>query len=77
VDDFISSVDGALTSRQKGIQDNIDRIDKNIANEQARVTALQDRLTQKFSALEQMVSQLKSQGDFLTQRLAALSGSSK
>ena len=77
VDDFVSTVDGALTSRQQGIQSDIDRIDKNIAREQARVADLQDRLTQQFSALEQIVSQLKSQGDFLTQRLAALSNSSK
>lgn len=75
VDDFVSSVDGILTFRQKDIQDNLDRIDQDVAREEARVTALQDRLTQQFSALEQMVSQLKSQGDFLTQNLASLSNS--
>ncbi|MGH7872982.1 MAG: flagellar filament capping protein FliD, partial [Candidatus Binatia bacterium] len=74
VDDFISSVDGVLTSRQKGVESNVERIDKNIARETARVTALQERLTQQFSALEKIVSQLKSQGDFLTQHLSALSG---
>jgi flagellar hook-associated protein 2 len=74
VDDFISAVDGVLTSRQKGVQSNIDRIDKNIERETARVTALQDRLTQQFSVLEQIVSSLKSQGDFLNQQLAALNG---
>lgn len=74
VDDFIGAVNGVLTSRQKGVQSNIDRIDQNIARETARVTALQDRLTQQFSALEKIVSQLKSQGDFLTQQLAGLNG---
>ena len=74
VDDFISAVDGVLTSRQKGVLSNIDRIDKNIARETARVTAMQDRLTQQFSALEKIVSSLKSQGDFLTQQLAGLNG---
>lgn len=72
VDDFISAVNGVLTSRQKGVQSNIDRIDKNIERETARVTAMQDRLTQQFSALEKIVSSLKSQGDFLTQQLAGL-----
>ena len=67
VDDFISAVDGVLTSRQKGVLSNIDRIDKNIERETIRVTAMQDRLTQQFSALEKIVSSLKSQGDFLTQ----------
>jgi flagellar hook-associated protein 2 len=74
VDDFVGAVNGVLTSRQNGVQSNIDRIDQNIARETARVTALQDRLTQQFSALETIVSQLKSQGDFLTQQLAGLNG---
>ena len=73
VDDFIGSLDGTLTARQKGLQSDIDRIDDKIASEQDRVAALQDRLTQQFSALEQLVSQLKSQGDFLSQQLSALS----
>ena len=73
VDDFIGSLDGTLTARQKGLQSDIDRIDDKIASEQDRVAALQDRLTQQFSALEQLVSQLKSQGDYLAQQLSALS----
>ena len=58
----------------KRILSNIDRIDKNIERETIRVTAMQDRLTQQFSALEKIVSSLKSQGDFLTQSLSGLSG---
>jgi flagellar hook-associated protein 2 len=73
VDDFISSVDGALTFRGKGIQANIDRIDKKVAREQERIAALQDRLTQQFSNLEKLVGQLKSQNDFLVQRLTSIS----
>jgi len=73
VDDFIGTLDGTLTARQTGLQSDIDRIDDKIGSEQDRVAALQDRLTQQFSALEQLVSQLKSQGDFLTQQLSALS----
>jgi flagellar hook-associated protein 2 len=73
VDDFISSVDGTLTFRRKGIHTSIDQIDKKVVREQERIAAMQKRLTEQFSALEQMVSQMKSQGDFLTQRLSALS----
>lgn len=73
VDSFISTIGGSLTTRQQGIQNNIDRIDQKIASEEARISTLQDRLTQQFSSLEQLVSQLKSQGDFLTQQLSALS----
>ncbi len=73
VDDFISTLDGTLTARQKGVQSDIERIDNKIASEQERVASLQERLTEQFSALEQLVSQLKSQGDFLTQHLTSFS----
>jgi flagellar hook-associated protein 2 len=73
VDDYISTVDGALIFRQKGIQSSIDTIDKKVAREEERIAAYQARLTQQFKSLEQLVSQLKSQGDYLTQQLTALS----
>jgi flagellar hook-associated protein 2 len=73
IDDFISSVDGTLTFRRKGIKNSIDQIDKKVLREQERIAVLQKRLTEQFSALEEMVSQMKSQGDFLTQQLSALS----
>jgi flagellar hook-associated protein 2 len=72
VDDFISSVDGSLTFRQKGIESSIGLIDQKIAREEDRIAALQQRLTQQFSALEQVVSQLKSQSDYLVQQLTGL-----
>jgi flagellar hook-associated protein 2 len=73
VDDFISSLDGTLTSRQKGLQQSIDRIDHKVASENSRIAALEARLTKQFSDLESVVSQLKKQGDFLTQQVSALS----
>jgi flagellar hook-associated protein 2 len=77
VDDYISSVDGVLTFRQKGIGQSIKQIDEKIASEQKRISALEERLTKQFSALEQLVSQLKSQGDFLSQQISALQNSKK
>jgi flagellar hook-associated protein 2 len=71
VDDFISSVNGSLTARQQGIQDDIKRIDQKVASEQQRITAFQDRLTQQFSDLEKTVSQLQSQSNFLLQNFAS------
>jgi flagellar hook-associated protein 2 len=73
VDDFVSQVDGALTFRQKGIAQSLKRIDEKVVREEDRIAAMQDRLTRQFSALEQIVSQLKSQGDFLAQQLSGLS----
>jgi flagellar hook-associated protein 2 len=72
VDDFISSVDGSLTFRQKGIESSITLIDQKVDREEERIAALQERLTQQFSALEQIVSQLKSQNDYLVQQLTGL-----
>jgi len=73
VDDFVSQVDGALTFRQKGIAQSLKRIDEKVVREEDRIAAMQDRLTRQFSALEQIVSSLKSQGDFLAQQLSGLS----
>jgi flagellar hook-associated protein 2 len=77
IDDYISSVDGALTFRQKGIQARVEQIDKKVAREERRIAAVEERLTKQFSALEQLVSQLKSQGEFLSQQLSALQVSRK
>lgn len=72
VDDFVSAVDGALTFRQKGIGQSIKRIDDKVAREEARIAAMEERLTKQFAALEKLVSDLKSQGDFLSQQLSRL-----
>ncbi len=73
IDGFISPIGGSLISRQQGVQNNIDRIDAKVASEEKRIANLQDRLAQQFTSLEKLLSQLKSQGDFLTQQLGALS----
>jgi flagellar hook-associated protein 2 len=72
VDDFISTVDGSLVFRQKGIGQSIKQIDDKIGREERRIATLEEQLVKKFAALEELVSQLKSQGDFLSQQLSAL-----
>lgn len=72
VDDFVGAIDGILTFRQNGIGQSIKRIDAKIAQEEARIARMEERLTKQFSALEKVVSQLKSQGDFLVQQLSGL-----
>lgn len=72
VDDFVSAIDGTLTFRQIGIGQSIKRIDAKIIHEETRIASLELRLTKQFSALEKIVSQLKAQGDFLTQQISAL-----
>jgi flagellar hook-associated protein 2 len=72
IDNFISTIDGSLAIRQKGVGQSIKQIDDKIAREEARIAKLEDQLIRKFSALEELVSQLKSRGDFLAQQLSAL-----
>jgi flagellar hook-associated protein 2 len=73
VDDFISLVDGALTSRQNGISTSITGIDKKIASEETRIAALEKRLIDQFTALEKLVSQLNEQSQFLSRQFASSS----
>lgn len=77
VDDFISAVDGALVFRQKGIGKSVKQIDEKIAREERRIATMEERLVKQFSALEQLVSQLKSQGEFLAQQMSALQNSQR
>jgi flagellar hook-associated protein 2 len=67
VDSMINPVTGSLVAREQGIQARIGRIDQQVTDEQQRLAAYQSQLTQQFAALEQMVSQIQSQGNFLTQ----------
>jgi flagellar hook-associated protein 2 len=67
VDSMINPVNGSLTAREQGIQARISNIDQQVADEQQRLTVYQSQLTQQFAAMEQMISQMQSQGNFLTQ----------
>lgn len=76
VDSFISSVNGSLMFRQKGIEASIADIDKKVARENDRIAAYQAQLTRQFTAMEQMVSQMQSQGNFLSANFSGILGSS-
>ncbi len=67
IDSMISPVNGSLVAREQGIQARISRIDQEVADEQQRLADYQNQLTQQFAAMEQMISQMQSQGNFLTQ----------
>jgi len=73
VDDFISLVDGALTFRQSGLGTSITNIDNKIEREEKRLTAMEKRLVNQFTAMEKMVSQFSMQSQFLSQQLGSLS----
>jgi flagellar hook-associated protein 2 len=67
--------DGILSVRIDGAQTEVTKIGDRIARKQASVSRLIDDLTRKFTALETLIGQMRSQGDFLAQQLANLTGS--
>lgn len=66
--------DGVLSARINGAQDEINKISATIASKESSISRLTEDLTRKFTALETLVSQINTQGSYLTQQLAGLSG---
>jgi flagellar hook-associated protein 2 len=64
-------VDGLLTSRTKGLQDTVRKMDDQIASMQLRVDSKKTALINQFTEMEKIVSTLKSTGNFLTQMTAS------
>jgi flagellar hook-associated protein 2 len=65
---FTSPTSGLLASRQSTIENSLRRIDKEIVRSEEKLTDYAESLYQKFSAMEQLVSSLNSQGSYLTQQ---------
>ncbi len=66
--------DGMLSVRIEGAQNQVAEIGDQIERKEASVSRLIEDLTRKFTALETLVGQLTSQGNFLSQQLAGLNG---
>ena len=77
LDSFTDALTGFLALRQKSYDASIHRLDREIARGEARVEARELQLVAKFSALEGLVNSINSQGAYLTQQMAALSGGNK
>jgi flagellar hook-associated protein 2 len=63
-------VDGVLATRTKGLQASVTKMDDQIAKMQMRVEMKRTELINQFTAMEKIVSSLKSTGNFLTQMSA-------
>jgi flagellar hook-associated protein 2 len=68
---YISS-DGILSARQDGLQTNIDSLDGDREQLNRRLASLDARYRAQFTAMDILVAQLTSLGDFMTQQLASL-----
>jgi flagellar hook-associated protein 2 len=70
-----NSKDGTLVAKRKGLNDNIKSIDDQLDRMQLRLDAFRQGLIAQFTAMEQVVSNMKSIGNFLTQQNQAAGGS--
>jgi flagellar hook-associated protein 2 len=66
---YTDPIDGILITRQDGLNDSIHRADDAIAKLELRVDSFEANLVKQFTAMEQVVGQLKSMGAFLTSNL--------
>jgi len=67
------SVDGSLTTREKGIQDQIDSNGKQADQLTQRNASTEARLRAQYSALDTKMAQFSSLSNYLTQQLASIS----
>jgi flagellar hook-associated protein 2 len=67
------STKGLLAGRRENINSNIERIDDRIAQMELRLAKREETLKSQFTAMEQLVSVMNSQSDYLTQQMSALS----
>ncbi len=76
VDQYTNST-GILTSRTSSLNEQLSRIDDDRIQLSERLDQLETRLRAQFGAMDALVAQLKSTGNFLTQQLANLPGFSR
>lgn len=67
-----SPVTGLYANRQENIERSIDRIDNDITQMESRLEKRKQMLVDKFTALEQMVSEMNSQSDYLSKQMEKL-----
>ena len=71
------SSDGILAAKEDSTEKNIRRIDGSITRMEYRLEQREATLRAQYEALELLMSQLNSQGDYLTQALSAMNPSNK
>lgn len=77
LDDYLTSLvrsgDGIITSREKSLQDIMDDLDDQIARMEDRLAIKEEQLRRQFTAMEQALATLQSQGNWLAGQIASLS----
>lgn len=70
----LTDTGGLLSTRTEGLESQIDRINDQRDALERRIAAIEARYTAQFSALDSLLGQLSSTGEFLNQQLANLPG---
>lgn len=73
VDQLANNQGSLLKAKQESISKQVKRMDDDIASIERRMDQLQAQMVQRFAALEQIVSQYKSQGNALASMIASSS----
>ncbi len=68
---------GLVETRTKGLQSSIDVITKSREALNERLVSVERRLRTQFNAMDTLVAQLRSTGNFLTQQITALNNSTR
>jgi flagellar hook-associated protein 2 len=72
LEDILTPSTGILAGRQDGIQQSIKHLNDEVERKELRVSATEERLRAQFTALESVISQLRSTESFLTQQISGL-----
>ena len=72
LDGILSSTQGTLVARTDGIQDSIDDIGDQVERIEMRVLAWETRTRAQFNALEVLLAEYQTTGDYLSQQIGSL-----
>lgn len=72
VEGILTQKTGTLAIRQESIQQKIKRLHEEVERKELRISATEERLRAQFTALESVISQLKSTESFLSQQIVGL-----
>ena len=72
LDGILDSRDGTLAARTDGIQNSIDDIEEQIERIEMRILAWETRTRAQFNALELLLAEYQTTGDYLSQQIVGL-----
>lgn len=77
LDSQLDSSNGILSQRTDTLNKQIKKLEQELDTLDARMEKVSQRYTAQFTAMDQLVAQMQSTSDYLTQQLASLSNSNK